>query len=249
MHISIPQRKFVWGLVFITGGLVVLSVVANFVTYSIAAGAALEMQVRKSFERLFDLDAEANIPTWFSSALLLMCATLVAANAAAKWQTRGRYRVHWIVLSVIFLYLSVDETAIIHEMSIKPLRSMLNPTGLLYEAWIIPGIAATVVFVLAYLKFLLNLPRRTALLFVIAGAVYVGGAIGVEALSGLYAETHGEENLTYKLISTIEESVEMLGLVIFINANLGYLRTAVGAITFEVALPRSAQMANHLAEG
>src|SRR3989442_9129819 len=233
MHISIPQRKFVGGLVFITGVLVVLSLVANFVTYSIAAGGALEMQVRKSFERLFDLDAEANIPTWFSSALLLMCATLVAANAAAKWQTRGRYRVHWIVLSVIFLYLSVDETAIIHEMSIKPLRSMLHTTGLLYNAWIIPGIAATAIFVLAYLKFLLNLPPGTGLLFFVAGAVYVGGAVGVEALSGLYAVAHGEENLTYKLLTTIEESMEMLGLVIFINANLGYLRTGVGAITFE----------------
>src|SRR5256885_4802293 len=146
MHITIPQRKFVWGLVFITGVLVVLSVIANFVTYSIPPGGALEMEIRKSFERLFDLDAEANIPTWFSSALLLMCAMLLAANAAAKWKTRDRYTIHWIVLSVIFLYLSVDETAIIHEMSIKPLRSMLHPTGLLYEAWIIPGIVATVAF-------------------------------------------------------------------------------------------------------
>ena len=137
-------------------------------------------------------------------------------------------------MSIVFLYLSVDETAIIHEMSIKPLRSMLHASGPFYYAWVIPGAICTGIFALMYWKFLLHLPSRTRFLYVCAGMVYVGGAIGIETLSAMYAVVHGENNFTYRLISTLEETFEMLGLVIFLNANLHYFRSNIGMLTFKL---------------
>jgi len=63
----------------------------------------------------FSLDKEANVPSWFSSALLLTAAAvlaLVALDALARNAPWGR---HWGGLSLVFVALSLDETAEIHE--------------------------------------------------------------------------------------------------------------------------------------
>lgn len=69
----------------------------------------------------------------------------------------------------------------------------------------------------------MRLPARTAFLFVVSGAVYVGGAIGFELIGGYYAKANGVENLTYSMISTVEESLEMSGVIVFIYALLKYI--------------------------
>jgi hypothetical protein len=75
---------------------------------------------------------------------------------------------------------------------------------------------------LVYLKFLFRLPKKTMVNFIVAGVVYVGGALGVELIGGRYREMQGI-NFTYKMIATVEESLEMLGVVMFIRALLLYL--------------------------
>lgn len=56
----------------------------------------------------------------------------------------------------------------------------------------------------------------------LAAAIYLGGAIGFELVGGQHVELHGEENLTYSVITTIEESLEISGLIFFIWALLKY---------------------------
>ena len=50
-------------------------------------------------------------------------------------------------------------------------------------------------------------------------------------LGGYYYELHAGENLTYSLITTLEESLEMLGLILFIRALLDYLSAHFSEIT------------------
>jgi hypothetical protein len=88
--------------------------------------------------------------------------------------------------------------------------------------------------VLAYLSFLARLPARTRRLLLTAGAVYVGGALGVESISGWQAAAHGEHNLGYHLIVTLEELCEMMGVVLFIYALLDYLGTRCARLGFHV---------------
>ena len=129
----------------------------------------------------------------------------------------------------------MDEVATIHELPIDPLRNALNAGGLLYFTWVIPGAIFVMIVGLSYLRFLGHLPSRTRNLFLIAAAVFVGGAIGVEMISGLQADRHGETNFAYAMIITIEEAMEMLGVVIFIHAVADYLHRTVGELHIQFA--------------
>jgi hypothetical protein len=45
----------------------------------------------------------------------------------------------------------------------------------------------------------------------------MGGAIGVEMLGGYLAYITGMGNVSYLIVTTLEESLEMLGIVVFIH--------------------------------
>jgi hypothetical protein len=189
-------------------------------------------EAHESFVRLFHLAGEANISAWYSSSTLLFCAALLAVIAVAKRINSDDYVLHWAVLSLIFLYLSVDEAAVLHEMAIKPMRAMLNPSGLFYYAWIIPALIAVLIFVVAYLRFLTHLPMKTRLLFIASGALFVSGAIGLESVSGLFAGSDGTRSLTWELITILEELFEMLGVVLFIYTLLDYISSNLAPVAF-----------------
>ncbi len=47
----------------------------------------------------------------------------------------------------------------------------VNRTGFLHYSWVAVGIPLILIFVLLYLKFLAHLPRKTRLLFFVAGTI------------------------------------------------------------------------------
>ena len=172
---------------------------------------------------LVDIDEERNIPTWFTSSVLLLCAVLLAAITSSV-KTRGDpYTLHWGIMSIIFVLLSVDENIAIHEWMIGPLRSLLDTGGLLYFAWVIPAGAFVVIFGLAYMRFVFNLPVKFQRLFIAAGALYVLGSLGMEMPGGLIVELHHTRNLPYLTLVTIEEFFEMTGAIIFLYALMLYI--------------------------
>jgi hypothetical protein len=160
--------------------------------------------------RLVCLSEEGNLPTWYSANLLALCSLLLAMVAAGK---RGqRHHRHWQALAIIFLYISIDEAVCIHEM----LNQFIDLPGIFYFGWVIPAGVLVTIFWLSYLRFLIELPARTRLGFLISGATYVGGALGVELVLGYWSALHGTENLGYGLIDALEETLEMLGASMFI---------------------------------
>jgi hypothetical protein len=177
----------------------------------------------KGFVRLFYLDYELNIPTWYSSSALLLCSLLLATIAVAKKRDGAHYVFHWTALSIIFLFLSLDEAASVHEMTIDPLKAALNAGPVLYHTWVVLGAAVVLTIVVAYWRFLSDLPSPTRRLFLTAGIIYVGGALGIELLGGWYAALYGYYNMTYAMIVTIEEFFEMQGIVVFIYALMSYI--------------------------
>ncbi|HRC44905.1 MAG TPA: hypothetical protein PLT27_12705, partial [Nitrospira sp.] len=70
--------------------------------------------------------------------------------------------------------------------------------------------------------FLLSLPRHVMYRFVSAGAVYVAGCVGLEMLGGMRFEQFGKDPL-YIAFATLEELMEMTGIVLFIRALILYL--------------------------
>jgi len=135
-------------------------------------------------------------------------------------------------LALIFAYISLDELARLHELTFAPLRRGLNATGPFYFTWVVPGAAIVVVLFATYLRFLLDLPARTRVQFVFAGAMYVTGALGMEMVSGVMASGGGGESLAGSLVSAVEESLEMLGILVFNYALLRYLAASRVVVEF-----------------
>ena len=171
---------------------------------------------------LFDFDFEKNIPTLYSSLALIVASVLLSLIANANKKIGASY-IPWYGLSLIFLFLSIDEIASIHERLITPVRDYFGAAGLLYFSWVIPYALALVVFIFAYSKFLLQLPRNIMFLFLVSGTTFVLGAIGFELIGGRYYELYGSNSIIYSLITTCEELLEMLGIAIFIYTLLTYI--------------------------
>ncbi len=169
------------------------------------------------------VDYEANLPTWYSSIALLTASLVLFLIALTKRSQSDQFTLHWFFMTGLFFLLSIDEVATIHECAIDPMRRLIDARGVLHYAWVIPGGVFVLVVGAMMSRFLFSLPSRTRNLYLIAGAVFVGGAIGVEMVSAFHAFSHGEKNLLYALIITFEEAMEMLGVIIFIHASLEYL--------------------------
>jgi len=196
----------------------------------------------------FNVGEEANVPTWYSSFILLLSSLLLAVIAAFKKSQADRYTLHWIVLSAISLVMAVDETAMLHEALGETVATVLgfvgySPSGLLYAAWVIPGAVFVFIVALAYLRFLFDLPKRTRLLFLVAGALFLVGALGLEMLSSRLSSLYGWENLEsmpdkVKIViavqTAMEEFFEMSGVVVFIYALLSYISSYVKEVTVQV---------------
>jgi hypothetical protein len=224
VDVVISPRRVARILAIVAVGLAIASLAGQFSKY------VLGHDQLRGFVPMFDLDRENNVPTWFQVAQLLLSSFLVATIARSKRKARDRYARHWRALSIIFLYLAVDEAFVIHEKTIEPLRAALHATGVLYYTWVILGAAFVVVVGIAYLRFLAHLNGETRRQFLFAGFLYVGGALGVELVNGWYADRYGDDNFPYAILTTIEESMEMLGIVVFLYALLTYLSAAADGV-------------------
>jgi len=173
--------------------------------------------------RLFALAGEGNIPTWYSSFILLLCAFLLAIIGHAKKGHHDLYARHWQVLALIFFYISLDEGARIHELTVKPLREAFHLSGIFYYAWIILGGVILLILSFFYFRFVLALPAKTRRLFIVAGSVYVGAAMGVEMMEGAWISLSGTPDLTFWVLTNIEEVGEMIGTAFFLYALLTYI--------------------------
>jgi len=182
----------------------------------------------------FDMDHEINLPTWFSSSLLLVSALLLGAIGSVKRSEREPFAWHWLVLAATFAYLSLDETANLHEMLIVPIRRRLGLGGVLYFAWVLPGAVAVAAFGLAFVRFLRHLDPAARRGMLYAAVVYVGGALGMELIGGAMADSHGFESIRYITVMMAEEALEMLGLIIFITTLLRYIAQHFGALQWRI---------------
>ena len=179
---------------------------------------------------------------------------LLAVIAVAKKRRGDRYSLHWGVLSVILLLLSLDEVASIHEaigqQSENLLHSVtgLTPGGAIKFFWVVPGAILALIVLLAYLRFLADLPRSTRRSFLFAGALFVLGALGLEMLSAqVSSSSEGIANMFGSAIpkimiglqTCVEEMFEMLGLTAFVYALLAYISSYAEDISVRVRIDKT----------
>ena len=160
------------------------------------------------------------MPAWFTACLLWTCGLCLLLIGLIDKKNETKHFKYWIVLGVIFFFLSLDETISVHEWLTLPVKSFFSSnivelTGFFRHAWVIPFGAMLLLLLFLYIPFLMSLEIKIRKLFCTAGIVYVFGAIGLEMVAGA---VHDEViNLNYEIIYPLEELCEMLGVLIFLH--------------------------------
>lgn len=178
---------------------------------------ALDIALRQpswTVHLLFDLDGEATIPAWFSSAQLLVAAWLFAL-AAGKTDYPEIPGLFLALVAVGFCFLSMDEIVGIHEgitRSFRDIDALPRFRGG-HGIWIPFYLGAGALFAMLTAPYWIRLwrvERRGTLLFGVGVALFLAGAVGVEASS--YEELRGLVNRSGYLWSVaIEEFLELAG--------------------------------------
>lgn len=185
--------------------------------------------------KLFDFDEESSIPTLYNTILLLFASLILFLIYRIEKEQNTRNRLFWIILAIGFLFMGIDESVSIHELSIGPIQRLLGSKdlGMFYFAWVIPAIGLIVILTPFLIKFVTRLPKKTRLFFIIAAFLYLSGSIGIELIGGRHTELYGQEDIKYYIIVTIEEILELSGLIIFNFGLLDYIRNNFKALEFE----------------
>ncbi len=188
----------------------------------------------------FNLDREMNLPTWYSALMLAFCAVLLGIIAAGKKTEGNRYHHHWKLLATIFWFLAIDEVLTIHEVLIIPeVAEFLRLPWFLHSMWVIPATILVALFIKKYWRFTQQLPAQSRYHFILAAAIYIGGALVMEMIGSHYAEFDGQQRLTYALIATAEEIMEMMGTIIFIYGLLTYIRQWANNLQLQINIADS----------
>ncbi len=225
IQLTLDTRLYSKVLFAVAAALAAVGAFANIVIYQIADTP--EANVARLMTR-FDLGHEPSLPAWFSSMVLLINSAVLILIGRVKKLQADLFAMHWLVLGLLFLALSIDEAVMFHEMIDKLISFKVSTSGFLLFPWAVVGLGFALTVFLVYGKFLLQLPPRFALLFVSSGALFVGGAVGMEFLAGSVIDQFGVASIYHTIVQTIEESLEMAGSILFFYSLTEYWRWSYG---------------------
>ncbi len=186
---------------------------------------------------LFSVDREGSLPTWWSALMLTASGGLTWLVARSRRDAVWKERLAWWTLVAGFLFLSIDESCMLHERIGR--RAQLQ--GSLHHArWILLWLPPALLVTCAILWQLWRVSSRLVLGMTVGVMVFLSGAVGMETLTAKYryeAETlaleeakltEGLENAPplrdwrkgptyypYVYGMALEELLEMLGPVIW----------------------------------
>lgn len=184
-----------------------------------------------------NLDDEGTLSAAYNAFLLLSAAAVLAAISRHARRVRSPLALRWLVLALAFAALTLDELLSFHEMLTGPLQRLLGVSGLFSFAWYLPVLPLVALFGLFCVQLVLTVPRRTGALLLLAGAVYVGGAAGIEMLGSLAFQNLGRDSFWYRTEVAAEEVFEMAGAVLFLYTLLDYLARGWGAVVLDLRDP------------
>lgn len=229
--VATPVDVIVVPLVMISVGLVLLCLLLR--------GLGTE-----PYARLFAVTVEQNVPTWFSAGLLLVTAVVAVAVAALVPHGRRGLRGAWCVFALVLAALSLDDTVSLHERLGTIGDKLLDGKsagGLLHFTWVVPGVLAAAVVVLAVVALARQLPIHVRRQLGFGTALLFGGALGMEMVSGVVLDAFGD-SVAYAFVTAIEELLEMLGVVVILRGILQTVdvrRVDAGTVQLRYALKRS----------
>lgn len=187
--------------------------------------------------RVLWVDEEGNLPTWFSSTLLLSSSVLAFLIGVARRYQRLPHA-GWLVLAGLVLGLSIDESASIHEISTRYAKGA-GGLGLFPEdgatfAWVVYALPLIIIGGWFGARFLRTLDAPVRNRLGIGLVVWMTGVFGIEALTGQLVGLQ-TRTWTYLVLATLEEGAEMIGAIVFIDGLLVQLSNHVGSVALQFA--------------
>ena len=198
--------------------LALASAVVNFARLEHGADTLL------GFGQAFDVRREGNVPTWFSSALLLACSAVLAAVSMRA----GADARHWLVLAVLFALLSMDETASLHEQFGTVGRRFDDRPGWLVRPWVVLAAPVVIAVLVAYVPFFRRRPRPVRRAFGLGAVLFVGGALGVELVE-IALSDGARDTAPLTIATSVQELMEMLGAAAFLHGGMLALGLRAGS--------------------
>ena len=169
---------------------------------------------------IFSVQGEQTVPAWFSGMMLWTAGIGALALGVLNAKHDRKIGALWCLLGAAFVYLSADEVVSIHEKLNGPAMLVVGDSDVAAAPWIIFGIFFAGIIGLCCLPLLFSVTRTVRNTMILAGVVYVGAAIGVEYVGEVIKAVYytGEYSKVYTLFFSIEELLEMLGVVLFLHA-------------------------------
>lgn len=204
------RRVPIW--IWILVGVNLLMGVANVVTFAVTRYWDLEPTP------MFRLSDEANVPTWWSSAQLLMVGVLLSILAyrlIAMRQPRA-----WLMTlpALLFLFLSMDEVATIHE----EIGHRWGPESLRTGMWVVIAapifLIALAVIVRSVWPFLRG-RTKVIRLYALGFGVALFSAVGLELVANLVPD----QSLQVHVLVLLEEVGEMMGVTLMLWASVEWV--------------------------
>ena len=216
------SRKFIKVLLFTFLLLLIAHLTALVLKFKIMP----ESNFAERLDQFLNFDREVNFPTYYNAILLFLSAQTFLLIAYQNTNTKFYFKTYWYILSFVFLLLSIDEFVRIHEWFIEwtPRLFGVGGTGILKFAWIIPYGIFVILFGLYSIKFLRSLEKSFQKGYLICSALFVLATIGIESLGGIgYEQNNDSRSFEYLLFyTTLEESMEMLSLILVLHYNLKF---------------------------
>ena len=174
---------------------------------------------------VLDLDFEESFYTWFSTVMLSAAAFICFFLSLKDHGQTKNVKTQWRILGSLFFLLSADEMLSFHERISGMLSTSFTTSGMFEFAWVIPALIIIPIFLFLFFPFIRHLHTHISYTIIIAGAIFVFGAVGMEMIAGIFiSENNSQDDVftspMYRFLVNIEEGLEVLGVIVFIKALL-----------------------------
>ncbi|WP_104191062.1 hypothetical protein [Cryobacterium sp. Y82] len=194
-------------------------------------------------------DGEANLWAW-ASGLLLAGIGLSLGAVGLTARNEGGVGAPYFVLAAVAVELSADEIAQLHEKLAK-----FDLDTRFTFAWLSVGVPLAILAGLLVLWVARTIGRQLRRRLIVAGAIFLLGAVGFEAMGGIVVGGRLDDlsrgSLPYHLLVGIEEGLEVTGALLALSAALSALsieRTVAGVLV-RTRLSRTGDTSNSAPSG
>ncbi len=173
-----------------------------------------------------------NVATLFAVALLWLCALLTFTISRADTD-RQRDSLQWMGLCVVFAVLGIEKATLLHTRLPWSIGAVCASSEALQCASILPMIILIGALAAFYMAFFFRLPTDTKRHLLFAGMVYICGVVVLDKAGCVWLSKVGQD-LVYHLYVIFEETMEMVGCILFVYAFSNYIDRHLSGLSIRI---------------